>query len=389
MSKCVAVIGAGPIGLEAALQALDRGHRVTLFERGPVGAATRDWGHVRMFSPFVMNVSALGRKCLDHPPADDAFLTGAEFVAQCLEPIAAALGDCLQTGAAVRSLGRRAALKGDWIGDPERARRPFQLLVEQGGRERIEEADIVLDCSGTYGQPNGLGAPGMPVPGERSCADSIFYGVPDLAGAARPALAGRRVLVIGAGHSAATTINALARLAESDRDLQVDWIIRKSAGPPAAEIPGDPLPARRALAQTVNRLAATAPWLQLRAGQAVRALHRNGRGIEVQLEPGAGPLSVDAIVACTGFRPDVSLARELQVSLCYATEGTLPLAAQLLGETGGDCLARGSHGVDTLRHPEPGYFALGMKSYGRSSEFLIRTGYDQVTAVMDSLEDSR
>lgn len=379
MPKRIAIVGAGPVGLEAALQAVERGYVVTIYERGVAGASVRDWGHVQMFSPFGMNASALGRKVLRETPKDDAFLTGREYAEQYLQPIAESLGDRIQTGAKVRAMGRAEALKGDWIGMPEREQRPFQLLVEQDGRESIEEADVILDCTGTYGQANGLG-----VPGERDCADAILYGVPDVAGAMRSSFTGRRVLVVGGGHSAATTIKALAGLAETDPELRVDWVIRKPLEHPALEIPDDPLPARSALARSVNELSATADWLRVRVGSTVQELIRNGDGIEVKLN--SETIRADVIVAATGFRPDVTLARELQVSLCYATEGTLPLAAQLLGEAGGDCLAVGSFGVDTLRHPEPGYFALGMKSYGRSSDFLIRTGYEQVTAVMKALE---
>jgi hypothetical protein len=32
---------------------------------------------------------------------------------------------------------------------------------------------------------------------------------------------------------------------------------------------------------------------------------------------------------------------------------------------------------------EPGYCALGMKSYGRTPDFLIRTGRDQVNSLLD------
>ena len=34
-----------------------------------------------------------------------------------------------------------------------------------------------------------------------------------------------------------------------------------------------------------------------------------------------------------------------------------------------------------LAHPEPGYFAVGTKSYGRAPTFLMATGYEQVRSV--------
>src|SRR4051794_23852077 len=56
----VAVIGAGPIGIEAALYAKACGSQVTVYDRGPIGEHVRRWGHVRMFTPFGMNSTALG-----------------------------------------------------------------------------------------------------------------------------------------------------------------------------------------------------------------------------------------------------------------------------------------------------------------------------------------
>ena len=80
------------------------------------------------------------------------------------------------------------------------------------------------------------------------------------------------------------------------------------------------------------------------------------------------------------------MTRELQVQTCWATEGTYPLAASLLGEAGADCLTTPAFGAETLLHPEPGFFTLGMKSYGRAPNFLLRTGYEQVASVFDWLE---
>jgi hypothetical protein len=43
------------------------------------------------------------------------------------------------------------------------------------------------------------------------------------------------------------------------------------------------------------------------------------------------------------------------------------------------------HGFIELSHPEPGYFIVGMKSYGRAPTFLLRTGYEQVRSVVAAL----
>ena len=57
----MAVLGAGPIGLECLLRALQSGWEADAYEFGRVGESVRRWSHVRMFSPWRMNVSAAGR----------------------------------------------------------------------------------------------------------------------------------------------------------------------------------------------------------------------------------------------------------------------------------------------------------------------------------------
>jgi hypothetical protein len=38
-------------------------------------------------------------------------------------------------------------------------------------------------------------------------------------------------------------------------------------------------------------------------------------------------------------------------------------------------------GVDVLRNPEPGFFIVGSKSYGRDSRFLLKVGLEQIRDV--------
>src|SRR5205085_3073125 len=100
----VAVLGAGPVGLEAALYAVSLRLPVTVYERGRVGEHLHRWGHVRLFSPFGMNATALGKAATraDNPghefPDDGDCVTGKEHLASYLEPLAksAALRDCLR-----------------------------------------------------------------------------------------------------------------------------------------------------------------------------------------------------------------------------------------------------------------------------------------------------
>ena len=55
--KRIAIVGAGPIGLEAALHGQSLGHRVQVYERGTIGENMNRWGHVTLF--FILGAQPL------------------------------------------------------------------------------------------------------------------------------------------------------------------------------------------------------------------------------------------------------------------------------------------------------------------------------------------
>ena len=94
-----------------------------------------------------------------------------------------------------------------------------------------------------------------------------------------------------------------------------------------------------------------------------------------------------SVVANVGYRPDRDLYAELQVHECYATGGPMKLAASLMKQTSTDCLAQHSSGPETLLTPEPNFYVLGAKSYGRRSNFLVSAGLEQIRDLFRILGD--
>ncbi len=385
----IAIVGAGPIGLEAALAAADRGDDFTVYEASrSVGGHVRRWGHVRTFTPWSMNVSARMRAALPRAPATDALPSGAELAAQLLEPVAAlpALRDRIRLDTRVLAVGREGLLKHEAIGDARRAARPFRLLVERpDGSEAIVHADVVIDATGTYGNPNRLGDGGIDAVNERAFEDRIERFLPALTDQ-HERWAGHTILLTGCGHSAQTAARALATFARDAPGTRVVWAVR-SEQPDFGAVAADPLSERASLNAAAAELAAGASdAVQLRPGCVTEALHERDGRIVVTLRNGAREeVAVDRILALNGGVGDHALYRQLQVHECYATSGPMNLAAALLGEGSRDCLAAGSHGPETLRNPEPGFFILGAKSYGRNSSFLLQVGWQQVDDVFETL----
>ncbi len=392
----LAVIGGGPIGIEAALYGARLGYQVSLYEATEVGAHMLSWGHVRMFSPWWMNISSLGVAALRaegwRPPDADKCPTGRDFVRQYLRPLAESMAPRigLHTGVRAVAIGRDDHLKGDAIREESRRRAPFRLLLDRKGEERVSYVERVIDASGVYGQHNWLGSSGIPAAGERAAGDRIAYHLEDYGGADRSKYAGARVLVVGGGYSAATAICALARLAKAEPGTTIDWVVRSRRRSPVPTFPDDPLPLRDQLAREANHIAeGVHPAVRLREGYAVSEVRRRGDELRVLLQPSDGgeggraltagdPLRVDRVVALVGYRPDLELGRELQLHTCWASEGPMNLAATMLGSAGGDCLAVSSPGPDALAMPEDGYLWLGHKSYGRNPSFLLRVGHAQI-----------
>jgi thioredoxin reductase len=384
----IAILGAGPIGLEAALYARRLNLPVILYERGRIGEHLRRWGHVRLFSPFGMNGTPLGRAALlnDNPrrdfPADGDCLTGREHVTTYLEPLAqsAILRDCLRSGIQVVQLGRRGLLKDD----RKREGQPFRLLLRDAkGRETIEEADVVLDCTGTYGQHRWLGDGGIPAAGECTAEPHITYALPEVLGEKKADFAGRSILVVGAGYSAATTVCNLAALAEQNPSTWVMWVARGNKTQPLKRIANDPLKERDRLAARANTLATRGEGnVEFHPQSAVEGVEWLGadKGFKVTARCGgkAKTWEVERVVANVGYTPDAGIYRELQVHECYASLGPMALAAALLKHAGADGLSIPPQGPNVLRNPESNFFILGAKSYGRNSNFLLRAGFEQV-----------
>jgi thioredoxin reductase len=393
----IAILGAGPVGLEAALYGRKLGYRVTVYERGRVAEHVQRWGHVKLFSPFGMNATPLGRAALkaENPqyefPTETDCLTGHDYAAMYLEPLAmtAALIESIKLETHVIAVGKAGLFKTDAA---KRAERPFRMLVRDAKGERYEEADVVLDCTGTYATPRWLGDGGLAAVGEISARPQITYGLDDILGKDRGKYAGKTVLVVGAGYSAATTICRLAELASAHPEMWIIWLVRGPRSQPLPRHSNDPLRERDRLAVQANSLACRGEGnVEFHANSVVESVISTGvdKGFKVVASIGEPPGSsrrtetwdVDRIVANVGFMPDPILSRELQVQECPASQGPIGVAAVLAKQAGADCLAIASCGPAALKTTEPNFYVLGAKSYGRNSHFLLRNGFEQVREV--------
>ncbi|GIG90657.1 FAD-dependent oxidoreductase [Plantactinospora endophytica] len=387
----VVVIGAGPVGLAAAAHLTERGVTFVLLEAGPGPAASvREWKHVRLFTPWRYNIDTAARRLLAptgwQEPDGDTLPTGRQLLTDYLAPLAALpdIAASLRLDSRVEAISRVGY---DRIRTPGRESAPFRVrIVNRSGTTSEIAARAVVDASGTWRTPNHLGADGLPAYGERPGVRHLVTGLPDVLGVDRDRFAGRHTIVVGAGHSATTTLLALGELRTSSPATAVTWAIRGPSPTRAYGDTTDELPARGAIGARLRDLV-EADAVQLVTDFFTHRLETSPTGIEVT---GRNPDGVerhlvgDLVVNATGFRPDHHLAAELRLTL-DSTLGCPRAIAPLIDPNEHFCGSVPAHGVDQLAHDEVGYYIAGVKSYGRAPTFLLATGYEQVRSVVAAL----
>ena len=388
----VAIIGAGPVGLAAASNLVERKIPFRVYEAGPsVGANLRDWGHVRVFTTWEQSIDNASQRLLEAAgwkiPGVGAYPTGGELYDHYLKPLAElhSISPRLSTGARVRSITRQGA---DKVSSKGRDQRAFELHIDLGnGRHRTELARAVIDASGTWQNPNPLGASGIAAAGEDTNQGHIAYGMPNVLGRQRQRYANKRVAVVGSGYSAINVLLDLARLCEEAPGTQIIWAVRSTN---MDRVYGggldDQLPARGKLGRTLRPLVEQGR-VRLIQGFRVDAVTNGGARLTLSGSTPTGAQTIeqiDEIIAATGQRPDLQMTRELRVELDPWLESARALGP-LIDPNEHSCGTVPPHGHREISHPEAGLYTIGVKSYGRAPTFLLLTGYEQARSVVAAI----
>lgn len=382
----VIVIGAGPIGLAAAAHLDRRSVNTVVLEAGDrAGSAVREWGHIRLFSPWAELVDPAAAEILNaagwQPPNLESYPTGAEWAEQYLRPLADALGERIRYRSRVSGVTRRGR---DLMVDSGRDTETFVVHVESPDGPQRVAARAVIDASGTWSTPSPLGADGLPAVGEQSAADRISYRVPDLRDPdVRDRYAGKHVAVAGTGASAQTALIGLAGMA--DEGTRVSWLVRRtSTGDAFGGGDNDQLVARGALGRRAHA-AVGAGHVHTYTGFRTTAVAETDSGTSrLESLDGQHVADVDEIIVLTGFRPDLSILSEVRLDLDAALQASRDLAP-LIDPNVHSCGTVYPHGAKELAQPDSGFYLAGMKSYGRAPSFLALTGFEQVRSVVAAI----
>ncbi len=385
--QIVAIIGAGPVGLAAGAQALERGLTPIIFEQGAeVAHAIRQWQHVKMFSPWEFNVDTAAEKLLNDTgwdrPDNDELPTGRELIERYIKPlgIQTILKQYIKLSAKVTAISRVGL---DKLMTAGREQAKFEIRYTQDNKQQVALADAVIDISGTWSTPNPAGSNGLPAFGEPEAAEHISYVMPDVLGEKRAQFANKRVAVLGGGHSAVGTILDLVTLKEEAPDTNITWLVRgEDTERSFGGGDNDQIEARGALGTKFKHLIEGGK-ITIKSGFYLSHIAQQTDGLKISsgaVEENKN-VTVDELVVSTGFRPDYSFASELRLELDPATECP-PILAPMIDPNVHSCGTVRPHGARELAQPETGFYIAGMKSYGRAPTFLMITGYEQVRSII-------
>ena len=374
----LAIIGAGPVGFEAALLCAARKIPFSWYERGQPGEHLAVWGHLETHGAFSTLVSQAGMEALARAkltewlPSPGSQATGKSWVEGYLLPLAETpeLSGILKSGVDVVAASRFSSLRED-----DQRTGGFLLHLRQGTAESVVEVPAVIDCTGVLAQPRPMGRGGISAPGESSCRDKVAYFIEDILGTDKDKYAGKSIVVVGGGISAASAVNLLAELAKSHQSTWVTWLVRREDSLPVRRQVHDPMPWRDKIAAMANHLAARGSGnVECHGGCWIDSLRpgNNNQGVVVtaSVKGISRSFEADRVVSLCGYQPSKQLTRELRIAfdpiLDLPPTGLLP---------------------DPLLSPgpvtsEPGWYTIGSKSYGRASGFLVSTGYRQAALAL-------
>jgi len=382
----VVVIGAGPVGLAAAAHLVRYRQPFVVLEAGEAaGAAVRQWGHVKTFSPWRYMVDRAAADLLEadgwQSPDPQSLPTGDELVDHYVAPLArhASIAPHVRYGARVVAVGRKDF---DKVRTKGRDQQPFEVRLESGD---TIDARAVIDASGTWQQPNPAGSGGLAATGEIGNAARVAYGIPDVLGRDRSRYEGRSVLVVGSGHSAFNVILDLLRLADASPATRIVWAMRRDSLDAVWGGGGaDALEARGELGQRAKR-AVESGRIRVLTPYRIRSIG-DGEKLRVtgDIRGTEESVSVDQLIVATGFRPDLRMLSEVRLGLDPWLECASALGP-LIDPNEHSCGTVRPHGARELAHPEKDFYIIGMKSYGRAPTFLLATGYEQARSVVAML----
>ena len=236
----IAILGGGPLGIEAALYARFLGYHVSIFESRRVAHRMLDWNNRSLCLPASELTTSLGIAALraqypDMPDIDpERMLTGKEYAEEYLLPLAKTdlVFDDIHFLSPVSDISRlRLHTEPDWNSPEEypwqeRCNDEFRLVIR--GRHRgvwTSRADCVIDCRGEATESRGLGPGGGTAIGELEHASDIYAFLPGDRKFEAKQVAGKRIVLVGSTADACLGVREFLAFQDANPKTQFCWIV--------------------------------------------------------------------------------------------------------------------------------------------------------------------
>ncbi len=384
----VAVIGGGPVGVEAALYARFLGYFVMLFDARRVGSRLVRWGEQTMQVPFGAATSSLGLAAIEAQgessdlPDVDSIVSYREYIDKYVTPVAKSdlLEDCVHINSPVVSVSRAHYRKNRPDSIEDRAEDEFRLLLQGKVRgEFTQLADIVLDCSGCGRTPAGIGPGGGMAIGQQQFQDQFQIGPRDLKVKDRDQFVGKHTVMFGAGPIAAHNAVQFIALAQENASTKLTWVIPKDAEhsewlKSVAEVNADlAIEASRILTGDCTGVVHVDAW------GAESLAYDATAGWKINLlvgEEDTADLDADIVLA-TELTDPWSFSDGLAIELCPQRRLTIAASKWLTSQTGPEL----EIAPESFITSEPHYYVLGRKSIGADPRFTLANARQQIQQV--------
>lgn len=321
----IAVIGGGPVGVEAALYARFLGYSVMLFDAAKVGGSLAKWGDWKMDASWAEVTSSLGLAALqaqgnngELPP--DQRVSYREYLERYLLPVARSdlIYDSVQINSRVDSISRLCCGAAATSSLSKRAELEFRLLIDSAKRgEYSQVADIVLDCSGLNWQHSGMASGGGLAVGQRGATAELLNGKVDVLGKMADRLRGSHCVLWGDDVTACANAFDVSVLAEQYPGTRLTWVLPKQSNKTdhGLSVP-EQFPERvqqrlsEMLSSTVEGVACVNAWgIEAMSREQDRWKLRLQVGLEETLD-----IECDHVFQCSQPLPDWSFAGALDAS---------------------------------------------------------------------------
>jgi len=231
----IAIIGAGPVGIEAAIYARFLGYFVSIFEQRRVAHRMLDWHKRSLDVPVEQCTTSMGHAAIAaqnpeyQPKKPDDYFTGQSYAEEYLLPLAKTdlLFDDIHFLSPVADVSRYRTFVSDEIDPQERCNDEFRILVE--GRHRgpwVSRADVVIDCRGISHKPSGIGPGGGLAIGETALRSSFLLHSPCDRKFEAKSVLGKHICLVGQSVRAGQFVMEYLDQFGSELSSRLTWVIR-------------------------------------------------------------------------------------------------------------------------------------------------------------------